>query len=68
MRYNVCMIKKTVYFRTQEDLDKFNAIKNKAEWLHDHLIQPNPKHTKWVKTAGKDDPEFKHFLKVKGKK
>ena len=31
------MIQKTVYFRTQEDLDKFNAIKNKAEWLHEHL-------------------------------
>lgn len=31
------MIKKTVYFRTQEDLDKFDAIKNKAEWLHEHL-------------------------------
>lgn len=28
------MIRKTVYFRTQEDLDKFNAIKNKAEWFH----------------------------------
>lgn len=31
------MIKKTVYFRTQEDLDKFNAIPNKAQWLQDKL-------------------------------
>lgn len=31
------MIKKTVYFRTQIDLDAFNAIKNKTEWLHEHL-------------------------------
>lgn len=31
------MLRKTVYFRDQDDLDKFNAIKNKAEWLHDHL-------------------------------
>jgi hypothetical protein len=31
------MLRKTVYFRTQEDLDKFNAIGNKAEWLHDKL-------------------------------
>jgi len=31
------MIRKTVYFRSQEDLDKFNALPNKAEWLHDHL-------------------------------
>lgn len=34
------MIRKTVYFRTQEDLDKFNAIGNKAEWLHEHLSMP----------------------------
>lgn len=31
------MLKKTVYFRTQEDLDKFNALPNKAEWLHEQL-------------------------------
>lgn len=37
MRYNAYMLKKTVYFRTQEDLDKFNAIKNKAEWLQTQL-------------------------------
>lgn len=36
-RYAVCMIKKTVYFRDQDDLDKFNAIKNKAKWLHERL-------------------------------
>lgn len=35
MVYDVyVMIRKTVYFRTQEDLDKFNALPNKAEWLH----------------------------------
>ena len=31
------MIQKTVYFRTQEDLDSFNAISNKTEWLHQRL-------------------------------
>ena len=37
VRYTSHMIKKTVYFRTQEDLDKFNAIDNKAKWLHERL-------------------------------
>jgi len=37
-RYNVhSMLKKTVYFRTQEDLDKFNALPNKAEWISERL-------------------------------
>jgi hypothetical protein len=31
------MLKKTVYFRSQQDLDAFNAIKNKAEWLNEML-------------------------------
>lgn len=41
------MIQKTVYFRTKEDLDLYNALPNKAEWLHEHLtmgvytIKPN---------------------------
>jgi hypothetical protein len=35
------MLKKTVYFRDQEDLDKFNALPNKAEWLHEHLNPRN---------------------------
>ncbi len=32
------MIQKTIYFRTQEDLDLFNEIDNKAGWLHEHLV------------------------------
>lgn len=40
MVYDVLMIRKTIYFRTQEDLDKFNAISNKAEWLHNRLNWP----------------------------
>lgn len=31
------LIQKTVYFRTQQDLDAFNAIPNKTEWLHNQL-------------------------------
>lgn len=34
------MIRKTVYFRTQDELDKFNAIGNKAEWLSFMLSEP----------------------------
>lgn len=33
------MLQKTVYFRTQEDLDLFNALPNKTQWLHDRLNQ-----------------------------
>lgn len=38
--YNVRMAlkQKTVYFR-EEDLPKWEAISNKAEWLHEHLNQ-----------------------------
>lgn len=40
MRYNVCMALKqrTVYFR-EEDLPLWEALPNKAEWLHEHLNQ-----------------------------
>lgn len=31
------MIQKTVYFQTQEDANLFNALSNKAQWLHDKL-------------------------------
>lgn len=31
------MLQKTVYFRTQEDLDLFNALPNKTQWLHSKL-------------------------------
>lgn len=34
------MIKHTVYFRTEEDFTKFKELKNKAEWLHQHLNEP----------------------------
>jgi hypothetical protein len=31
------MYQKTVYFQTQEDLNRFNAVSNKAQWLHNKL-------------------------------
>lgn len=31
------MIRKTVYFRDEEDVKKWEAIENKAAWLHEHL-------------------------------
>lgn len=30
------LIQKTVYIR-EEDIDKWNALPNKAAWLHEHL-------------------------------
>lgn len=41
--YNVRMAlkQKTVYFR-EEDLPKWEAISNKAEWLHEHLNTKEP--------------------------
>jgi hypothetical protein len=41
------MLKKTVYFRDQEDLNKFNAIANKAEWLHEHLKNVSTHDINW---------------------
>lgn len=69
--YNVHMalIQKTVYFR-EEDLPRWQAIKNKAKWLHEHLgmISTNTKNNgvitetflqdQYDKAAKVGDPEF----------
>lgn len=58
MGYTVYMIQKTVYFRNQDDLDKFNALPNKAEWLHEHLNTPTIQQVNALASAVVSEPKL----------